>query len=122
MLKISNVDFLNLEREFSDEELLIRDSVRRFVDERFLPHIEAYYNQHTFPLEVISEMGKLGLLGCNLEGYGCTKLSAVAYGLMQQELEAGDAGLRSACSVQSSLVMFAIHSYGQYDALSPAHW
>lgn len=112
MLKISNVDFLNLEREFSDEELLVRDSVRRFVDERFLPHIEDYYNQHTFPLEIIREMGKLGLLGSNLEGYGCTKLSAVAYGLMQQELEAGDAGLRSACSVQSSLVMYAIHSYG----------
>ena len=112
MLKISNVDFLNIDREFTDEELMVRDSVRRFVDERFLPHIESYYNNHTFPLEIIPEMGKLGLLGCNLEGYGCTKLSAVAYGLMQQELEAGDAGLRSACSVQSSLVMYAIHTFG----------
>jgi glutaryl-CoA dehydrogenase len=112
MLKISNVDFLNLDREFTDEELMVRDSVRRFVDERFLPHIEDYYNNHAFPLEIIPEMGKMGLLGSNLEGYGCTKLSAVAYGLMQQELEAGDAGLRSACSVQSSLVMYAIHTFG----------
>jgi len=112
MLKISNVDFLNLDHEFTDEELMVRDSVRRFVDERYLPHIEDYYNEHTFPLEIIPEMGKLGLLGCNLEGYGCTKLSAVAYGLIQQELEAGDAGLRSACGVQSSLVMYAIHTFG----------
>lgn len=112
MLKISNVDFLNLDREFTDEELMVRDSVRSFVDRRFLPHIEDYYNNHTFPLEIIPAMGKLGLLGCNLDGYGCTKLSAVAYGLMQQELEAGDAGLRSACSVQSSLVMYAIHTFG----------
>lgn len=112
MLKIKDVDFLNLEREFTDEEMMVRDSVRRFVDERYLPHVEDYYNKHAFPLEIIREMGKMGLLGSNLEGYGCTKLSAVAYGLMQQELEAGDAGLRSACSVQSSLVMYAIHTFG----------
>lgn len=112
MLMIKDVDFLDISSEFTDEERMVKDSVRKFVAERFLPHIEQHYNERTFPLDLVPEMGRLGLLGCNLEGYGCTKLSAVAYGLIQQELEAGDAGLRSFVSVQSSLFMYAVHTYG----------
>ncbi|MBV1880421.1 MAG: acyl-CoA dehydrogenase family protein [Pseudomonadales bacterium] len=112
MLKIKDVDFMDINREFTDEERMVKESVRKFVDERFLPHVEDYYNDRTFPLDLVPEMGKMGLLGCNLDGYGCTKMSSIAYGLVQQELEAGDAGLRSFVSVQSSLFMYAVHTFG----------
>lgn len=108
----TDVDFLDLRRELTDEERLIQANVRQFVQDRFLPTIEQHYRDRTFPLELVPELGRLGVLGCNLEGYGCTKTSAVAYGLIQQELEAGDSGLRSVVSVQSSLVMYAIHTFG----------
>ncbi len=109
---IEDVDFLNINHEFRDEERLIQNSVRKFVGEQFLPTIEEHYNNRSFPLQIIPKMGKMGLLGCNLDGYGCTKMSTVAYGLIQQELEAGDSALRSVCSVQSSLAMYAIHTFG----------
>ncbi len=90
----------------------IRDSVRAFVDARILPNIADHWERGTFPAEIIPEIGELGLLGCNLQGYGCAGLSEVGYGLAMQELERGDSGLRSFASVQGSLVMYPIHSFG----------
>jgi glutaryl-CoA dehydrogenase len=105
-------DFFDLTRHFTAEERSIRDSVRAFVDARILPNIAQHWEQGTFPTELIPEIGELGLLGCNLQGYGCAGLSDVGYGLAMQELERGDSGLRSFASVQGSLVMYPIHSFG----------
>jgi glutaryl-CoA dehydrogenase len=105
-------DFFDLARHYSAEERSIRDSVRAFVDARILPNIANHWEQGTFPTEIIPEIGELGLLGCNLQGYGCAGLSDVGYGLAMQELERGDSGLRSFASVQGSLVMYPIHSFG----------
>jgi glutaryl-CoA dehydrogenase len=105
-------DFFDLARHYSNEERSIRDSVRAFVDARILPTIADHWEHGTFPTELISEIGALGLLGCNLQGYGCAGLSDVGYGLAMQELERGDSGMRSFASVQGSLVMYPIHSFG----------
>ncbi len=105
-------DFFDLSRHFTPEERSIRDSVRAFVDARILPNIAHHWEHGTFPTEIIPEVGELGLLGCNLQGYGCAGLSDIGYGLAMQELERGDSGLRSFASVQGSLVMYPIHSYG----------
>jgi glutaryl-CoA dehydrogenase len=105
-------DFFDLTRHFTPEERSIRDTVRSFVDARILPNIGQHWEQGTFPTELIPEIGELGLLGCNLQGYGCAGLSDVGYGLAMQELERGDSGLRSFASVQGSLAMYPIHSYG----------
>ncbi len=91
---------------------MVRDTVRKFVNERVLPIIGEHFEAGTFPRELIPEIAELGLLGMHLEGYGCAGLSAVCYGLACQELEAGDSGLRSFVSVQGSLAMFPIHKYG----------
>lgn len=96
----------------SDEERMIRDSVARFVDEKALPLIPECFEQGRFPDELIPEIAELGLLGSSLEGYGCAGLNSVSYGLICQELERGDSGLRSFVSVQSSLCMFPIHAFG----------
>jgi glutaryl-CoA dehydrogenase len=105
-------DFFDLTRHYSAEERSIRDSVRAFVDARILPTIAHHWEQGTFPTELIPQIGELGLLGCNLQGYGCAGLSEIGYGLAMQELERGDSGLRSFASVQGSLVMYPIHSFG----------
>jgi glutaryl-CoA dehydrogenase len=105
-------DFFDLTRHFTPEERSIRDSVRAFVDARILPTIAHHWEHGTFPAELIPQIGELGLLGCNLQGYGCAGLSDVGYGLAMQELERGDSGLRSFASVQGSLVMYPIHSFG----------
>jgi glutaryl-CoA dehydrogenase len=105
-------DFFDLARHNSAEERSIRDSVRAFVDARILPNIANHWEHGTFPTEIIPEIGELGLLGCNLQGYGCAGLSDVGYGLAMQELERGDSGLRSFASVQGSLVMYPIHTFG----------
>jgi glutaryl-CoA dehydrogenase len=105
-------DFFDLARHYSAEERSIRDSVRAFVDARILPNIANHWEHGTFPTEIIPEIGELGLLGCNLQGYGCAGLSDVGYGLAMQELERGDSGLRSFASVQGSLVMYPIHTFG----------
>jgi glutaryl-CoA dehydrogenase len=105
-------DFFDLTRHYSAEERSIRDSVRAFVDARILPTIAHHWEQGTFPAELIPQIGELGLLGCNLQGYGCAGLSEIGYGLAMQELERGDSGLRSFASVQGSLVMYPIHSFG----------
>ena len=106
------VDFLDVSRNFTAEERAVRDTVRGFVNARVLPTIAEHFERGTFPKELIPEMAELGLLGCNLQGYGCAGLSEVGYGLAMQELERGDSGLRSFASVQGSLVMYPIHAFG----------
>ena len=105
-------DFLALDALLSDEERMIRDTVRAFVRDRLLPNVAEWFEQGTLPRELAPELGKLGLLGMHLEGYGCAGASATAYGLACMELEAGDSGLRSLVSVQGSLAMFAIWRWG----------
>ena len=105
-------DLFDLARHLSSEERAIQSSVRGFVDARVLPTIAEHWERGTFPTELIREIADLGLLGCNLEGYGCAGLSEVGYGLVMQELERGDSGIRSFASVQGSLVMYPIHTYG----------
>jgi glutaryl-CoA dehydrogenase len=105
-------DFFDTARHFSPEERAIRDTVRAFVDARVLPTIGEHFEKGTFPKELISEIAELGLLGCNLKGYGCAGISEIAYGLAMQELERGDSGIRSFASVQGSLVMYPIYAFG----------
>ncbi len=108
----SATDLYNIDRLLSEEERMVRDTVRKFVSERVLPIIGEHFEAGTFPRELIPEIAELGLFGMHLEGYGCAGLNAVSYGLACQELEAGDSGLRSFVSVQGSLAMFPIHAYG----------
>ena len=105
-------DFLDLDALLSDEEKLLRQTVRQFTAERILPEVAEWWEQGTFPHEIARDMGKLGLLGMHLEGYGCAGTSATAYGLACLELEAGDSGTRSFVSVQGSLAMFPIWKFG----------
>lgn len=105
-------DYLDLDSLFSPEELALRDRVRAFVKARIKPHIEEWYEAAHFPLEIVKELGELGVLGMHLEGYGCPGRSAVEYGLAALELEAGDSGLRTFVSVQGSLAMSAIRHFG----------
>src|ERR1700748_822051 len=106
------LDPLALDAQLDDEERLIRDTVRQYVREKFLPVVAQHFEAGTLPDGIGTDLGKLGLLGMHLEGYGCAGASATAYGLTCLELEAGDSGLRSFCSVQGSLAMFAIHRWG----------
>jgi len=109
----TGVDFLLLDELLSDEEKLARETVRDFVSKEFLPLIQEHVRQDgSFPMKLVPQLGELGMFGANLEGYGCAGMNNVAYGLVMQELERGDSGLRSFASVQGSLVMFPIHSYG----------
>jgi glutaryl-CoA dehydrogenase len=105
-------DLLAIDALLSDEEVLLRDTVRQFVADRILPEVGAWFDAGTFPKEMAKEFGALGLLGMHLEGYGCAGTSATAYGLACLELEAGDSGTRSFVSVQGSLAMFPIHAFG----------
>jgi glutaryl-CoA dehydrogenase len=105
-------DFFDLARHFTPEERAIQQSVRAFVDGRVLPGVADHWEKGTFPTELIPELAAMGLLGCNLHGYGCAGLSEVGYGLAMQELERGDSGVRSFASVQGSLVMYPIHAFG----------
>ncbi len=111
-MAFQGLDFMNLDGLLSNEETLVRESVRRFVDEEVLPVIEEHYMEGRFPSHLIEPMGKLGYFGANLEGYNCPGLNSIAYGLIMQELERGDSGLRSFVSVQSGLVMYPIHTFG----------
>src|SRR4051812_34285861 len=105
-------DFLNIDSLLSDEERDIRDTVRAFVRDRVVPHVGDWFEAAMIPRELAPELGKLGVLGMHLEGYGCAGSSATAYGLACTELEAGDSGVRSLVSVQGSLAMFAIWRWG----------
>lgn len=98
--------------ELNEEERLIQESVRRFVRQRYLPRAAELYEKEEFPRDLIAEIAELGLLGAGLSGYGCAGMSPVAYGLVLEELEYGDSGLRSFVSVQGSLAMYAIHAFG----------
>ncbi|HXR93772.1 MAG TPA: acyl-CoA dehydrogenase family protein [Steroidobacteraceae bacterium] len=106
------VDLFGIRESLSDEERMVQASVARLVDEKVLPIIQQCFEEHRFPRELIPELAALGLLGSSLEGYGCAGLNAISYGLICQELERGDSGLRSFVSVQSSLCMYPIHSFG----------
>src|SRR5947207_11024279 len=106
------LDFLDLDALLTEEERMIRDTVRQFVAERVMPGIEEWFERAEFPREVFPELGRLGLLGMHLSGYGCAGTNAVSYGLTCLEMEAGDSGFRSAVSVQGSLSMFPIWRFG----------
>jgi len=106
------LDLFDVRSELSDDEAMVQDTVARFVDDRVLPIIRECFEKHRFPRELIPEVAALGLLGSSIQGYGCAGMNSVSYGLICQELEAGDSGLRSFVSVQSSLVMYPIHAFG----------
>lgn len=106
------LDIVGINDELQDEERLVRDSVARFVDSEVLPIIGRHFADHTFPRDLIAPMARLGLLGSSIDGYGCAGLNAVSYGLICQELERGDSAIRSFVSVQSSLCMYPIYTYG----------
>ncbi len=112
MAKYEGFDFYNIDAQLSEEERMVRDLVRGWVEQRVLPIIEGHCRASTFPMELVSEIGELGLLGANLHGYDCAGMSNVAYGLICQELERGDSGVRSFVSVQGSLAMFPIWKFG----------
>jgi len=106
------LDYYGIDDELSEEERLVRDNVRRFVDREIEPIIGAHYQAGTFPMDLIPKFADLGLLGANIEGYGCAGMGEIAYGLAMQELERGDSGIRSFCSVQGSLCMYPIYAFG----------
>lgn len=112
MRPYAGCDFYRLERDLSPEHRMIRDTAREWVESRFMPLIRDHHRAGTFPVELIGEMGGMGLLGAAIEGPGCPGLSETAYGLICQELERGDSGLRSFASVQGSLVMWPIAAFG----------
>jgi glutaryl-CoA dehydrogenase len=112
MSGFAGVDYYEIEGLLSDEERMTRDVARVFTDERILPVITQHFREGTFPTHLIRQMGELGFLGANLQGYGCAGVGNVAYGLIMQELERGDSGVRSFVSVQGSLVMHPIHAFG----------
>src|ERR1700760_1126117 len=105
-------DFLDIDHLLDDEERMIRDTVRAFVTDQVVPYVGDWFEEATIPLELAPELGKIGVLGMHLDGYGCAGASATGYGLACLELEAGDSGVRSLVSVQGSLAMFAIHRWG----------
>ena len=110
--EIRPLDFLGIDDLLDDEELMIRDTVRAFVRDQVLPNVGDWFEEARIPLELAPALGKIGVLGMHLDGYGCAGATATAYGLACLELEAGDSGLRSLVSVQGSLAMFAIHRWG----------
>ncbi len=110
--QLNPLDLYDVRSLLSDDEQMVQDSVARMVDDKVLPVIRDAFEKHYFPKDLISEVAALGLLGSSIDGYECAGLNSVSYGLICQELERGDSGLRSFVSVQSSLVMFPIHAYG----------
>jgi glutaryl-CoA dehydrogenase len=115
MKKFRGVDFYEIDPLLSEEERLVRQTVREFVDERLLPVVRDAWEKGEFPRALIPQIAELGLLGATIQGYGCAGMGSVAYGLTMQELERGDSGVRSFASVQSGLVMYPIHAFGSED-------
>jgi glutaryl-CoA dehydrogenase len=109
---LNPLDLYDIRSELSEDEIMVKDTVGRFVDDRVIPLMQEAFEKHEFPRHLVGEVAELGLLGSSIEGYDCAGLNSVSYGLICQELERGDSGLRSFVSVQSSLVMFPIHEYG----------
>jgi len=112
MAKFPGVDYLLIDSRLNEQERMVRQTARQFVDERVIPQIRDCFREGRFPKELIGEMGRLGFFGANLEGYGCAGMNNVEYGLIMQELERGDSGVRSFASVQGALVMYPIYTYG----------
>ncbi len=121
--QLDPLDLFDVRSELSDEERMVQGSVGRFVDDKVIPVIRDAFENHYFPADLVPQIAELGLLGSSINGYDCAGLNSVCYGLICQELERGDSGIRSFVSVQSSLVMFPIHAYGsdeQKDRWLPA--
>jgi len=116
--QLDPMDLFDVRDELSEEETMVQDSVARFVDDNVLPIIRDAFEKHEFPRELIAGVAELGLLGSSIDGYECAGLNSVSYGLICQELERGDSGLRSFVSVQSSLVMYPIHAFGSEEQKS----
>jgi len=112
MKKLNSMDLFDIRSQLSEEEVMVQDTVARFVDESVLPIIGECFEDGRFPSELVPQLAELGMLGSSIDGYGCAGLNSVSYGLICQELERGDSGLRSFASVQSSLVMYPIHAFG----------
>src|SRR5258708_222712 len=112
MEKFRGVDYYGIDDLLTEEQRMMRDAVRDWVEAKFLPVVSQHHRDGTFPMELAGDLGEMGVFGATLKGYGCAGLDHVAYGLIMQELERGDSGLRSFASVQSGLVMDPIHSYG----------
>ncbi len=120
MSRFTGVDYLQTDSLFSEQELLVRQTARQFVEDRAIPLVRDCFRDARFPKELIPEFGRLGFLGANLEGYGCAGMSNVEYGLVMQEVERADSGLRSFVSVQGALVMYPILTYGSKE--QKEHW
>src|SRR5712672_4448203 len=112
MAKYAGVDFIDFDSQLNDEEKLVRQTAREFVENEIIPIIERHNREATFPMHLVAQLGELGFFGASLQGYGCAGMSSVAYGLMTQDLERGDSGVRSFVSVQSGLVMYPIYAFG----------
>src|SRR3989442_3062266 len=112
MEKFRGVDYYEVEDLLSEEERMVRDAVRDWVEAEFLPVVTEHHRAWTFPVQLIPKLGGLGVFGATLKGYGCAGLNNVAYGLIMPELDRGDSGLRSVASVQSGLVMYPDYTYG----------
>lgn len=112
MARFPGVDYLLIDSLFSEQEKMVRQTTRQFVDEQVIPIIKDHFREGTFPKHLIPEMGRMGFFGANLTGYGCAEMSNVEYGLVMQEIERGDSGLRSFVSVQGALVMYPLLTYG----------
>src|SRR3984957_14893831 len=112
MARFPGVDYMHFDSLLSEQELLVRQTARQFVDDRVIPVIRDAYNNACLPKHLIGEMAELGFFGANLEGYGCAGMNNIEYGLLMQEVERGDSGLRSFVSVQGALVMYPIYTYG----------
>jgi len=120
MPRFAGVDYLQIDSLFNEQELLVRQTTRQFVEDRAMPLIRDCFRDGRFPTELIPEMGELGFFGANLDGYGCAGMSNVEYGLIMQEIERCDSGLRSFVSVQGALVMYPIFTYGSEE--QKQHW
>ncbi|MFV0543989.1 MAG: acyl-CoA dehydrogenase family protein [Marinicella pacifica] len=118
--ELDKLDLYDVNAMLSDEQRMVKESIGRWVDERFLPLVAEHFEAHTFPMELVPEMADLGLFGSTIQGYDCAGLDYMSYGLICQELERGDSGLRSFASVQSSLCMFPIDAFGS--EAQKQHW
>jgi len=112
MSSLRPLDLFDIASDLTEEELIIRDTVGRFVDEKAIPVMGDSFEKAQFPMELVPELAQMGLFGSTIQGYDCAGLGAVSYGLICQELERGDSGLRSFVSVQSSLCMYPIYAFG----------
>lgn len=120
MSRFAGVDYLQIDSLFSEQELLVRQTARQFIEDRAMPLVRDCFRDARFPKELIPEFGRLGFLGANLDSYGCAGMSNVEYGLVMQEIERADSGLRSFVSVQGALVMYPIFTYGSEEQKN--HW